>query len=108
MARLRAENEAEEVRLARSDSREETKGAQKPRNSQKIENARLASEELLSTDQQMMQMLGFSGFGSTKHKAVEDNKNSAAAGSTSKNKARKYRQYMNRKGGFNRPLDKMT
>ena len=52
--------------------------------------------------------MGFGGFGTTKGKAVEDNQSSAARGASSKNKGRKYRQYMNRKGGFNRPLDKMT
>lgn len=56
----------------------------------------------------MMQMMGMSGFGTTKGKAVADNQSSAARGAASKNKGRKYRQYMNRKGGFNRPLDKMN
>ena len=56
----------------------------------------------------MMQMMGFGGFGTTKGKAVADNQSSAARGAASKNKGRKYRQYMNRKGGFNRPLDKMN
>ena len=56
----------------------------------------------------MRMLLGFSGgFGSTAGKAVEDNQKSAAKGAANKTKARKYRQYMNRKGGFNRPLDKM-
>jgi U4/U6.U5 tri-snRNP-associated protein 3 len=67
------------------------------------------AEELegLSEEEQMQRMLGFSGFGSTKGEAVKDNQTSAARGAAAKNKARKYRQYMNRKGGFNRPLDKM-
>jgi U4/U6.U5 tri-snRNP-associated protein 3 len=56
----------------------------------------------------MMDLLGFGGFGTTKGKAVVDNQTSAARGAASKNKGRKYRQYMNRKGGFNRPLDKMN
>jgi U4/U6.U5 tri-snRNP-associated protein 3 len=56
----------------------------------------------------MMDLLGFGGFGTTKGKAVMDNQTSAARGAVSKNKGRKYRQYMNRKGGFNRPLDKMN
>ncbi|KAL7526972.1 hypothetical protein ACHAXR_001736 [Thalassiosira sp. AJA248-18] len=59
-------------------------------------------------EEQMMQMIGFGGFGTTKGKAVADNQSSAARGAASKNKGRKYRQYMNRKGGFNRPLDKMN
>jgi U4/U6.U5 tri-snRNP-associated protein 3 len=55
----------------------------------------------------MARLMGFSGFDTTKNKAVEDNFTSAAKGSASVKKARKYRQYMNRKGGFNRPLEKM-
>eukprot|EP01039_Chlorochromonas_danica_P008893 gene8895-9812_t len=58
-------------------------------------------------EEQLEDMLGFTGFGSTKGKAVSDNQQGAAAGAVSKHKARKYRQYMNRKGGFNRPLQKM-
>jgi U4/U6.U5 tri-snRNP-associated protein 3 len=67
-------------------------------------------EELegLDEDEQMTKLLGFSGaFGSTKGQAVEDNQSTAARGVAAKNKARKYRQYMNRKNGFNRPLEKM-
>ena len=64
--------------------------------------------EELDEEEQMQRMLGFGGFDSTKGKAVEDNQNSLAMGSAAKNKARKYRQYMNRKGGFNKPLDKMN
>ncbi|KAJ1440787.1 U4/U6.U5 small nuclear ribonucleoprotein 27 kDa protein-like protein [Ochromonadaceae sp. CCMP2298] len=54
-----------------------------------------------------MAMMGFGGFDSTKGTQVGDNASTAAAGATSKNKKRAYRQYMNRKGGFNRPLQKM-
>ena len=56
----------------------------------------------------MMKMMGFGGFGTTKNKAVADNHKGAAKGAIQKNKGRKYRQYMNRKGGFNRPLEKMN
>ena len=49
----------------------------------------------------MMKIMGFSGFNTTKNKKVENN-DSGAVHTHSK---RKYRQYMNRKGGFNRPLD---
>jgi U4/U6.U5 tri-snRNP-associated protein 3 len=67
-------------------------------------------EELdgLDEEEQMQIMLGFGGFDTTKGKAVKDNQDSLARGSSGKNKARKYRQYMNRKGGFNKPLDKMN
>lgn len=45
--------------------------------------------------------MGFSEFNTTKNKKVKDN----VSGAVKINKPRKYRQYMNRKGGFNRPLD---
>ena len=63
--------------------------------------------EGLDEEEQMKRLLGFDGFGSTKGEAVQDNQTSAARGAAAKNKARKYRQYMNRKNGFNRPLEKM-
>lgn len=49
----------------------------------------------------MMKLMGFGDFNTTKNKKVADN----TGGSVKINKPRKYRQYMNRKGGFNRPLD---
>ena len=67
-------------------------------------------EELegLDEEEQMRKLMGFDGFGSTKGESVEDNQSTAARGGAAKNKARKYRQYMNRKSGFNRPLEKMN
>lgn len=49
----------------------------------------------------LMRSMGFGQFASTKNK---DHLDSDAYGVNKKSK-RKYRQYMNRKGGFNRPLD---
>ena len=49
----------------------------------------------------MMRMMGFCGFETTKGKKVEGND----SGGVHVILKRKYRQYMNRKGGFNRPLD---
>jgi len=54
----------------------------------------------------MQRLLGFSSFSSTAGTHVDDN-DKAAAGGMSKSKQRKYRQYMNRTGGFNRALDKI-
>lgn len=51
----------------------------------------------------MAKILGFSSFNSTKGKQVPGNQ----VGAVHVVKKRKYRQYMNRKGGFNRPLDKV-
>lgn len=58
-------------------------------------------EEELDEDEAAMQaMLGFGGFGTTKGKKVAGNN----AGAINKEKKTEYRQYMNRPGGFNRPL----
>lgn len=116
MARLRAENDAESrgVVTSSADSANKPKGdnnAMPSKNQYKKNknaNNNEDDEELDDEQRQMMEMMGFGGFGTTKGKAVEDNQSSAARGAASKNKGRKYRQYMNRKGGFNRPLDKMT
>ncbi len=48
----------------------------------------------------MAAMMGFGGFGSTKGKKVLGNN----TGATRKESKTEYRQYMNRVGGFNRPL----
>lgn len=48
----------------------------------------------------MQAMLGFGGFGSTKGTKVAGND----IGAVRKEKKSEYRQYMNRQGGFNRPL----
>ncbi|KIY50998.1 hypothetical protein FISHEDRAFT_64547 [Fistulina hepatica ATCC 64428] len=54
-------------------------------------------------DTAMMAMMGMSGFGSTKGKHVLGNQE----GDVEIKKVRTWRQYMNRRGGFNRPLDKI-
>lgn len=59
-------------------------------------------------DAEMMRMMGFGGFTSSKGKHVADNDNdNAAAGTARVKKAHKYRQYMNRRGGFNQSLAKV-
>jgi U4/U6.U5 tri-snRNP-associated protein 3 len=92
-------------------------------------------EDEIPTEEDMMKLLGFAGFDSTKvrelrtyvhmyaciypqiftgytltipqGKQIDDNLYSAARGTAAKHKGRKYRQYMNRKGGFNRLLQKL-
>lgn len=108
MARLRAENEEEEQQLTAHD---QSGGPEdnKPRPKEVFVRVDEAELEGLDEQEQMRRLLGFSGgFATTKGQEVEDNRKSAARGVAAKNKARKYRQYMNRKGGFNRPLDKMN
>lgn len=48
----------------------------------------------------MQAMMGFGGFGTTHQRKVEGNN----VGAVRKEKRTEYRQYMNRVGGFNRPL----
>jgi U4/U6.U5 tri-snRNP-associated protein 3 len=60
----------------------------------------------LSEEEQMRALMGFGGFDSTKGKPVDDNARGAAVGGVRHEQKRDYRQYMNRRGGFNRPLDK--
>ena len=52
-------------------------------------------------EEEMRRMMGFSGFDSTKQKKVVGND----TGGVGKETTRKYRQYMNRQGGFNRALE---
>jgi len=54
-------------------------------------------------DAAMMATMGLSNFGSTKGQAVAGNQE----GAVNIKKVRTWRQYMNRRGGFNRPLDKI-
>lgn len=54
-------------------------------------------------EEAMAQMMGFGGFGTTKGKEVSNNQTGGAL----VKKQRTWRQYMNRRGGFNRPLDKI-
>ncbi|XP_021163142.2 U4/U6.U5 small nuclear ribonucleoprotein 27 kDa protein isoform X2 [Fundulus heteroclitus] len=51
---------------------------------------------------EMMKLMGFASFDTTKGKKTDGSVNAYAVNVSMK---RKYRQYMNRKGGFNRPLD---
>lgn len=59
---------------------------------------------LKEENEMLAKMMGFSSFDSTKGKQVPGNN----VGAVNVSKKRKYRQYMNRKGGFNRPLDKVA
>lgn len=113
MARLREEMKKEDDHLAALDEeqqrlqREEERKAEEAKPQETIIEVDPEELEGLDEEEQMQKLLGFNGFGSTKGESVEDNQNSAARGVAAKNKARKYRQYMNRKNGFNRPLENM-
>ncbi|XP_034397665.1 U4/U6.U5 small nuclear ribonucleoprotein 27 kDa protein [Cyclopterus lumpus] len=51
---------------------------------------------------EMMKLMGFGSFNTSKGRKTDGSVNAFAINVSMK---RKYRQYMNRKGGFNRPLD---
>ncbi|CAH8458543.1 unnamed protein product [Heterobilharzia americana] len=59
------------------------------------------SEPITEEEAEMMRNMGFCNFSTTKGKHVVGNSIYVANIA----KQRKYRQYMNRRGGFNRPLD---
>lgn len=58
-------------------------------------------------DTDMMQVLGFGGFATTKDQNHDMGEMFESMAWKNSNYSRKYRQYMNRRGGFNKPLDKM-
>lgn len=58
-------------------------------------------DEVDEETRKMQQLMGIGGFDTTKNKKVANN----VGGYAKVNKTQKYRQYMNRRGGFNRPLD---
>nr|XP_039270941.1 U4/U6.U5 small nuclear ribonucleoprotein 27 kDa protein-like [Styela clava] len=82
-------------------------GGKKKAKKKKLQNQQLLmanmSEDMTDEDKMMQQIMGFQGFDTTKNKKVEGNNVYAI----NKKVERKYRQYMNRKGGFNRPLEFM-
>ncbi|PRP80301.1 hypothetical protein PROFUN_11779 [Planoprotostelium fungivorum] len=82
---------------------EEEAEAQKKRKKEEKEEEK--EEELdPNSEEYMMKQMGLTtGFGSTKGKHVESNEIGTEGARV--NSARVYRQYMNRRGGFNRPLD---
>jgi U4/U6.U5 tri-snRNP-associated protein 3 len=108
MARLREENTQEEEEQTAAAKDQQQHGDKKMGPQDSIVEVNQEELEGLDEEEQMRMLLGFTGnFGSTKGEKVEDNHNSSSRGVAAKNKARKYRQYMNRKNGFNRPLEKM-
>ena len=90
---------------------ESTKSTIVPSNLKNVSTNLISKVETIISDdipdeEQLRLLFGFSKFDSTKGKIVQDNLTIAAAGACPKDTKREYRQYMNRLGGFNRPLDK--
>jgi len=91
---------------SRSRSRSESRGREKSSKSkvQLAERPPVTDADLEGKspdEQEMMKLMGFCAFDTTKGKKVAGNE----VGTVHVILKRKYRQYMNRKGGFNRPLD---
>ncbi len=114
MTKLRDQLKKEDETLAALGKQQQEQAQQEKAESNKISPqeavVEVQPEELegLDPEEQMLKLMGIGSFGSTKGEAVADNQSTAARGGAAKNKARKYRQYMNRKSGFNRPLQKMN
>ncbi|KAM8759672.1 U4/U6.U5 small nuclear ribonucleoprotein 27 kDa protein [Acanthopagrus latus] len=81
----------------RDDDRKDSKDKAKPIQISEEDMQGKTEEEI-----EMMKLMGFGSFDSTKGRKADGAANAHAVNVTMK---RKYRQYMNRKGGFNRPLD---
>uniref|UniRef100_A0A915DG03 U4/U6.U5 small nuclear ribonucleoprotein 27 kDa protein n=1 Tax=Ditylenchus dipsaci TaxID=166011 RepID=A0A915DG03_9BILA len=89
-------------RRSRTPPRDDAKSKSSARRERKRARApKLDLESCQNVDEEMSKLMGFGNFDTTKNKKVSDN----VDGMAKINKPRKYRQYMNRKGGFNRPLD---
>ena len=102
------QNRKEESRIsseaAWDKEREKLRKKEKERESRLAFEAKLTAEDIAGKTAEeidMMKLMGIDGFGSTKGQKVKGNN----AGAVHNVVKRKYRQYMNRKGGFNRPLD---
>uniref|UniRef100_A0A0N5C464 U4/U6.U5 small nuclear ribonucleoprotein 27 kDa protein n=1 Tax=Strongyloides papillosus TaxID=174720 RepID=A0A0N5C464_STREA len=78
------------------DSQKDRKDSKKDHKSKQIN-----VDKMSDCEDEMMKIMGFGNFSTTKNKKVEGND----VGCVNIKKTRKYRQYMNRKGGFNKPLD---
>ena len=84
--------------------REKLRKKEKEREARLAMEAKLTAEDITGKTEEeidMMKVMGFGGFNTTKNKKVKGND----VGDVHVVVKRKYRQYMNRKGGFNRPLD---
>ncbi|KRX63464.1 U4/U6.U5 small nuclear ribonucleoprotein 27 kDa protein [Trichinella britovi] len=103
-SRSRSRHDRKRRHRTRSSERHEKRDRRDHREKERKKNDS-TNLELGSDDQAAMkEILGFSSFDTTKGKKVENN----CTGDAHIHKKRKYRQYMNRRGGFNRPLDPVT
>jgi U4/U6.U5 tri-snRNP-associated protein 3 len=96
---------SKERRTRKSKSRSRSRSREKP--AKLVTRKPVTSEEFIDPTEEeaeVMKLMGFGTFDSTKGKHVQGNEE-PMHGTVQVVLKRKYRQYMNRKGGFNRPLD---
>ncbi|XP_078667731.1 uncharacterized protein LOC144909565 [Branchiostoma floridae x Branchiostoma belcheri] len=91
-------------RSSGSPSRSRSKRGSSPPVRREIDPSKL--EGKTEDEIEMMKMMGFCDFDSTKGKKKNDVQTKAGAANILQK--RRYRQYMNRRGGFNRPLDSIA
>ena len=85
------------IKLPEHRQEQDNRGRQRERNDEDDINMESSVE---AQDDDMISLMGFGGFGTTKGKHVKGTK----GGSTKKEAKSEYRTYMNRSKGFNRPL----
>lgn len=85
----------------RDSSHAETGGRARSNGRTGSPTAALSGDEESTELDRMQQLMGFSGFSTTKGSLVEDNYAGSSRGAVKKNKKREYRQYMNRRGTCN-------
>lgn len=104
-SRDRRRRSGERRRRTRSRSPSQDRASEKPQRRTSLHERPAITQADLEgkspEEQEMIRIMGFGDFNSTKGKRVDNND----AGEVQVVLKRKYRQYMNRKGGFNRPLD---
>ena len=96
---LHVNNVSKKVKLSTTANKRRATSRRKHTSEEPIIPDRLRQEQ-----EMMAKLMGFSNFDTTKGKMVPGNQ---SIGAVHVVKKRRYRQYMNRKGGFNRPLDKV-
>ncbi|XP_037632719.1 U4/U6.U5 small nuclear ribonucleoprotein 27 kDa protein isoform X1 [Sebastes umbrosus] len=89
-------------RRHRSSSPSEERKDSKEKSAKTIQISEEDMEGKTEEEIEMMKLMGFGSFNTSKGRKTDGSVNAFAINVSMK---RKYRQYMNRKGGFNRPLD---
>ena len=103
----RRRSTSKEKRSRKSRSKTRSRSKSKEKSTKLVSRKPVTAEEFsdpTEEEAEMMKLMGFGSFDTTKGKHVQGNEE-PMHGTVQVVLKRKYRQYMNRKGGFNRPLD---